>query len=307
MTPVAATIPPSASRNTVSVLMHGPVMAFVLACVLGLLLGLGACSEISDDESPAPAAVLEPASPGPATVVEPTSPVLDDPRLALARQLITGGGFEQAESWLDAMLVDHPGHPRLRFLRAVAIQKQKRYEVALVELDALAAEDVDFRDREAVDHFRGWCLFYLGRPREAEVAFARHLALQPDVADSEFGRGRALLELGRPAPAIVAFDRALALEAELPDRRRSRGKAWIRRGDALWELDRFEDATASFHKGVVQFPDHYEGWAKLATGHERLGDSEKATWARREHDRARMRLGLPVDVPASGGVTEPTG
>lgn len=261
-----------------------------------LAIGLGACTDISDGDS------------GVETSEESvgSSPSdLQDPRLELARQLIAGGGFDQAESVLDAVLVDHPGHPRPRFLRALAIQKQKRYEVALVELDALAAEGTEFRDRDAIDHFRGWCLFYLGRPREAEVAFARHLTLQPEVADSEFGRGRALLELGRPEPAVVAFDRALALEADRPDRRRSRGKAWIRRGDALWELDRLEEATSSFHKGVIQFPDHYEGWAKLATGHERLGDPEKAVWARREHDRARMRLGLSVDVPAAGEPTEP--
>ncbi len=296
--PTVAAIPFSANRIAAVVPLAGVRSASMWLSIWSLIWLLGGCTEISDGES---------TTTTPKTVIGTTAPPLDDPRLALARQLITGGGFDQAESVLDAMLVDHPGHPRVRFLRALAIQKQKRYEVALVELDALAAEGVAFRDREAIDHFRGWCLFYLGRPREAEVAFDRHLAVRPDVADSEFGRGRALLELGRPEPAVAAFDRALALEAQLPDRRRSRGKAWIRRGDALWALDRFEEATVSFHKGVVQFPDHYEGWAKLATGHERLGDPEKATWARREHDRARRRLGLSVDVPASGDAAESTG
>lgn len=220
---------------------------------------------------------------------------LQDQRLDLGLQLLSGGQFKDSQLVFEAVLADHPNHPRPRFLRALSIQKQKNYAPALREFDAILLDPREFTGRDSLDHFRGWCLFYLGRPREAEVAFATHLADQPDTPDSQFGRGRSLLELGRPEPALAAFDKALELEIAGAGRRRSIGKTWIRRGDALWELDRFEEATKSFHKGVIQFADHYEGWAKLARGHERLQDEEKAAWARGEEQRARRRLGVPID------------
>ena len=252
------------------------------------VLFLTACGELSD---------VEPASePVPAEVVavEP----LDDRRLDLGLQLLSGGKFEDARLAFEAVRSDHPNHPRPRFLRAISIQKQKNYAPALVEFDAILSDPRVFKGRESVDHFRGWCLFYLGRPREAEVAFETHLASRPGSPDSQFGRGRSLLELGQPESALIAFDQALELEAAGAGRRRSIGKTWIRRGDALWELDRFEEATKSFHKGVIQFADHYEGWSKLARGHERLGNPDKVAWARGEELRARRRVGVPVDGEA---------
>ncbi len=246
---------------------------------------LAACGQLSD-VTPAP----EPDSAESIAAVP-----LPDPRLDLGLQLLSGGQFEDSQLVFEAVLADHPNHPRPRFLRALSIQKQKNYAPALREFEAILQDPREFTGRDSLDHFRGWCLFYLGRPREAEVAFASHLASQPDTPDSEFGRGRSLLELGRPESALAAFDRALELEIAGAARRRSIGKTWIRRGDALWELDRFEEATKSFHKGVIQFADSYEGWAKLARGHERLKDQEKAAWARGEERRARLRLGVPID------------
>ncbi len=228
-----------------------------------------------------------------------------DPRFQLGRQLLLSGRYEEAEVVLTGLDGEGPRHPSVAFLLAVAIQKQKKYAPALARLDELATLSVDYPERRGLEHFRGWCLFYLGRPDEAAGAFEAHLAVQPDEADSHFGLGVSRLELGETEAALACFDRAIELDLAVvedrPDRRRDLGKAWIRRGDALWELGRFEAATASFHKGVIQFPDHYEGWAKLARGHERLGDSDKVAWAQREERNARVRVGAPVD----GDLTEP--
>ena len=249
------------------------------------ILFVASCDEISDVKSGAGTAPIK------VSAGEP----IQDRRLDLGLQLLSGGQFKDAQLVFEAVLTDQPNHPRPRFLRALSIQKQKNYAPALLEFDAILSDPREFTGRESADHFRGWCLFYLGRPREAEIAFTAHLANQPDAPDSQFGRGRSLLELGRPEPALAAFDQALKLEIAGAARRRSIGKTWIRRGDALWELDRFEEATKSFHKGVIQFADHYEGWSKLARGHERLQDEEKAAWARGEEQRARRRLGVPID------------
>ncbi|MBQ71881.1 MAG: hypothetical protein CMJ67_03145 [Planctomycetaceae bacterium] len=256
--------------------------------ILALVLGAG-CDEVSD------------LPPEPVASAKPSIRVesIDDRRIDLGLQLLERGRYPEAQVTFEAVIVDYPDHPRPRLLRAIAIQKQGNYAVALEELEALASTPVDFEGLDSVPHFRGWCLFYLGRPREAEVAFADHLASTPGSADSAFGRGVSLLELGRPDEALKVLDLALETETAGAKRRRSVGKIWIRRGDALWELGRIDDATHSFHKGVIQFPDHYEGWAKLARGHERLGDQDKVEWASREERNARLRVGAPV-VPEAG-------
>ncbi len=224
-----------------------------------------------------------------------------DPRFQLARQLLVSGRFAEAEVVFAALDAEGPRHPSVAFLHAIAIQKQKKYAAALTRLDELATLDVDYPERRGLDHFRGWCLFYLGRPAEAADAFAAHLAVQPDEPDSHFGLGVSRLELGETEASLACFDRAIEIDLGRDDRRRDLAKAWIRRGDALWELGRIEEATASFHKGVIQFPDHYEGWAKLARGHERLGDADKVAWATREERNARTRVGAPID----GDLVEP--
>lgn len=256
--------------------------------LVGLGFGVvGGCGEVSD---------VPPVS-GPSGETVSEQAPLEDRRLDLGLQLLAAGSHAEAQVVFEAVLVDHPEHPRPGFLRAVAIQKQGNYAVALEALDPLL-EVQGFDGRDSVDHFRGWCLFYLGRPREAEVAFARHLEATPASPDSAFGRGVALLELGRSEDALASLDQALELESAGKRRRRSIGKTWIRRGDALWELGRFDAATRSFHKGVIQFPDHYEGWAKLGRGHARAGDQQKVDWAQREERNARLRVGAPIDEEA---------
>jgi tetratricopeptide (TPR) repeat protein len=261
----------------------------------GLSSGCGP-GEPAEGPNPANSSTAEAASPAePAEAPREMLPPPTDQRFQLGRQLLVSGRFAEAEIVFEALQGDGPRHPSVAFLHAISIQKQKRYAAALDELDELATLSVDYPERRGLQHFRGWCLFYLGRPGEAAEAFAAHLAVQPDEPDSHFGLGVSRLELGETEAALTSFDRAIEIDLGREDRRRDLAKAWIRRGDALWELDRIEEATASFHKGVIQFPDHYEGWAKLARGHERLGDADKVAWAQREETNARRRVGAPID------------
>lgn len=276
------------------------------ALVAGLVVAaLGAGCGGEDAGTPAPEAGdrVSEAMPTPKTppASSPMLPPPADPRFELGRQLLVSGRYPEAEVVFESLAAEGPRHPSVAFLLAVAIQKQKRYAVALERLDELDGLSVDYPERSQLDHFRGWCLFYLGRPSDAADAFSAHLLVRPDEPDSHFGRGVSLLELGEPEAALASFDRAIEIDLGDPDRRRDLGKAWIRRGDALWELERLEEATASFHKGVIQFADHYEGWAKLARGHERLGDESKVDWARREERNARRRVGAPIDGETAPG------
>jgi tetratricopeptide (TPR) repeat protein len=275
--------------------------AGLLAIASGLSSGCGQ-GEPGVDPNPANSSTTQTASPAePAEAPREMLPPPADQRFQLGRQLLVSGRFAEAEVVFEALQSDGPRHPSVAFLHAISVQKQKKYAAALAELDELASLSVDYPERRGLQHFRGWCLFYLGRPGEAAEAFAAHLAVQPDEPDSHFGLGVSRLELGETEAALTSFDRAIEIDLGRDDRRRDLAKAWIRRGDALWELDRIEEATASFHKGVIQFPDHYEGWAKLARGHERLGDADKVEWATREERNARTRVGAPID----GDLVEP--
>ena len=224
---------------------------------------------------------------------------IDDEAAARILGLLQSGGFETAEAAAMARLEVDSEDARARFLLGVARQKQKRYAAGLAAIDEACASSIAFPERTHAGHFRGWCLFYLGRPEASAVAFRSHLEVMPDEADSHFGLGVALLETGEPEAALPAFESAIALNQAIPERRRDLAKALIRRGDAYWELDRIEDAQMSFQKGIVQFPDHYEGWAKLARAMDRLGDPVRAERARFEEQQARIRVGAPLGDPES--------
>ena len=277
----------------------------LLGLMMSLLaMGLPAC----DSNDPA---VLPEQGPGNNFAGEATARIdagsdnsqVEDPADAMLAQtalrMLDSGRFEEAEALLRNEIDESDERSRLQFLLGIAMQKQKRYGPAIARLDAALASGRAFPERRHAAHFRGWCLFYLGRPEASAVAFRSHLEVMPDEADSHFGLGVALLETGEPEAALPAFESAIALNQAIPERRRDLAKALIRRGDAYWELDRIEDAQMSFQKGIVQFPDHYEGWAKLARAMDRLGDPVRAERARFEEQQARIRVGAPLGDPES--------
>jgi tetratricopeptide (TPR) repeat protein len=278
----------------------GPRTAFLGSLCVLFVFGAAGCDPVDPSIRPAAGPRADVAGQAVGTdAVSPDNPdpaVLEETRLAeTALGLLDAGRYEQAEQLLRGEVDEHSEQDRLRFLLGIALQKQKRYGSALVELDRALESGRRFRERRHADHFRGWCLFYLGRPEAAAAAFRSHLEVMPGEADSHFGLGVALLESGDPEAALPAFESAIALTQTTPDRRRDLAKALIRRGDAYWELDRIEEAQASFQKGIVQFPDHYEGWAKLARAMDRLGDGERAERARYEEQQARIRVGATLD------------
>ena len=85
--------------------------------------------------------------------VSPDNPdpaVLEETRLAeTALGLLDAGRYEQAEQLLRGEVDEHSEQDRLRFLLGIALQKQKRYGSALVELDrAIGHNLLSCRGRE---------------------------------------------------------------------------------------------------------------------------------------------------------------
>ena len=130
---------------------------------------------------------------------------------------------------------------------------------------------------------QGFALHQAGRLAEAEEAYGRILAIDPDHADSRYllglifhqrgdaaqaihhidlaldknpanilalnSRGVALNALKRFDEALASYDRAIALQPDFVE-------ALLNRGNALKELQRLDEALASFDRALAVQPDH---------------------------------------------------
>ena len=223
------------------------------------------------------------------------TPSGDTPRFQIARRLLRSGDFAGTEVLLEAILKQQPDNARARFLLGVSIQKQKRYEAALVEFDAATKMNQSFPEQTHEDHFRGWCLYHLGRLNEAKAAFKVHAEDFPGEGDTQFGLGIIALDQGDLELAGTYLERAIELQSSLEGRKREVAKAHARLGDVQLGMDRLDDARESYHTAVKRWPDHYEAWSKLARVLDRVGEPEMAERARAEEVKARQRTGRPVE------------
>lgn len=218
----------------------------------------------------------------------------DDPRVDIAKELLRSHQYVQADVVLRAILSDRSSIGRARMLLGIAVQKQKHYAAALALLDEALATKQPFPEALHGGHFRGWCLYYLGRGAEAQAAFETHLALFPNEGDSHFGLGIIALESGQLDTAQQHLERAIELQTSAPARRRELAKAYARLGDVHLARGHIDDARAAYHTAVIRWPDHYEAWAKLARVLDRLDRGEEAARARIECEHARTRSGRSV-------------
>lgn len=179
------------------------------------------------------------------------------------------------------------------FLFGMTYHREKLYTEATPWLARAMAEMPGY---PPTYYFAGWGAYYLGRLDQAADLFARHLAWQPEAADSHFGLGLVDLEQGDPEAAIVRFDRSLELQPDDPDTdaaRRSRAKSHARRGDALAELDRLDEARDALTAAITLWPDHHEAWARLARVERRRGNPDAAAAAEASQRAALERIGGP--------------
>jgi tetratricopeptide (TPR) repeat protein len=238
-----------------------------------------------EDAAPTPP-VPEPAAVAP----EPLDPRVQDEIVLL----IERGKYDDARRRTGALLEQAPEDARLVLLLGLTYHKQRRYMAARPHFErarALAPE------LHVVDHFMGYCLYYVGDLDGARDAFERHLAADPDEADSHFGLGLVEMEEGRLDEAEARFHRAITLTERLrttrpaafASRRLDLAKSYARLADV--HLARGDAAAArdALVRAVEINPALYAAWFRLSTVHRRLGDDAAAAEALRVFEEARSR------------------
>ena len=182
------------------------------------------------------------------------------------------GNAEAALSWMGRALTANPDDPALLHANARLLLEQNQPGEAVQSLQHAVRVDPDAfeprrelaallmqlgRSAEAVPHYRK---LHDLKPSDPKTAAELGVAL---VAAGQFADGAALLEqslpgvpgdltalnalghaqlrLGNAAKALTLFDQLLAANKAYPP-------AWLARGDALMELDRFNEATEAYLK-----------------------------------------------------------
>lgn len=176
------------------------------------------------------------------------------------------GRDAEALADFDALVARTPDDPTALFNRATARLRLGRVAEAAQDLARAAAHDPDAADIRlqlvrarldlgepeaaladadtglaraddaALHNARGRALAALGRPSEAEAAFAAAIARDPALRDAHHNLGLARDDLGRPADALPAYAAASALDPADPEPRFCAALARLALGDlaAAW-------------------------------------------------------------------------
>jgi tetratricopeptide (TPR) repeat protein len=126
-------------------------------------------------------------------------------------------------------------------------------------------------------HFRGWALYWLGRPEDARYAFEQHLTLTPSEGDSHFGIGLIELESAHWNAAEVRFNTAINLQRDRDDRVDGVAKATARIAEVVEQRDgNLERAQALLADAINMQPNLYEAGFRRARLLRRLGRHNEA-------------------------------
>ncbi len=284
-------------------------------CLLALCLLLAACQRNSSEPAPAASGSASAHTSAPA-------PVTDAPEVA--PQEAAASPLEASPPAVDALPVCHAlgGSP---LDAARRYYDEERYEEALSCAAQAAALDPDNAEAHAE---RGMALGALGRVPDAQLAFARALAINPDSPDALLGAAhlyavdlpssrevdelgllyseRGLSTPGMPPEVVVEFalisamafndlgqsEDALARTAIVLAREPHNSEAAYERALALFELCRFTEAKTAF-TALLNDPIH------RAHAHQHMGLllEREGKWklAQQHFDKARELS--PADFP----------
>ncbi|HVE86896.1 MAG TPA: tetratricopeptide repeat protein [Myxococcales bacterium] len=238
-----------------------------------------------------------------------------------ARAALEQGDLATAERRALDALAEDPRDGGALLVLGLTRFKQGRPADALEALDrAAAAAAPDAPDLALLEYDRGSCLTALGRPGEAEQAFLRAAARDPELAPvAEVSAGLAALDAGALDRAKAAADRAAAhpgpaglteliadLRAQISaaegraaaDAAAEQADAAASEGMALFGAERYAEAVRSFLRAAELEPS--AGMHHLMAGASayHLGDSAAA--------RAQLEqaLGLELDPAAVAAARE---
>ncbi len=134
---------------------------------------------------------------------------------------------------------------------------------------------------------RGWVLSKAGRKEEAEAAYRRALALQPDDPVVMNNLGAVLLDLGRADEAESQFRRALAIRPGYADAENNLGAALERRG-------RTEEAERAYRRATAADPGSATALNNLGALALKQGKDDEARRALAKAHDLDPKLGAPV-------------
>lgn len=147
-----------------------------------------------------------------------------------------------------------------------ALQRQGKFAEAEVAFRKVLAQEPD--NAQAL-HLLGVTVGRMGRPQEAVIHFAAAAKLQPANPYFHTNLGHALLEAGRNAEALQSLERALHLKPDLVAAYRGRGIAQVR-------LNQAEAALDSFRKVAQLSPQDTQAQNDLGVILERTGQPLEA-------------------------------
>ena len=150
--------------------------------------------------------------------------------------------------------------------RGVELIEAQDYAGALAYFDEAIAE----RGGEAGFHFyRGWALSQLYQNEEAEQAFAKAVALEPENARYLDGYGVSLIYTGKDQQAYEMIDKAVKLEP-------LNGEYIGNRGFVLYLLNRHDEALPELERAIELAPDGTNAYYFAAIIQKERGALEEA-------------------------------
>lgn len=190
--------------------------------------------------------------------------------------LLLGSALERQENYAEASMEylavkeDSALYEQARLRAALLVEKQGRADVALAQLDAMAAAD-----EKSPEPFiaKGDLLRSKGRFAEAADAYGQALArVQPGKEHWPvyFMRGASYERTGQWALAEADFERALELDPEQPEVLNYLGYGWLSRGE------REEEARQMIERAYAARPDEPHIIDSMAWAHFVSGEYEEA-------------------------------
>ena len=157
-----------------------------------------------------------------------------DPALQDAWSFIRSGRPDVARVRIRGTVTGEDFPAQAAFLMGLTHHVEKHYSRSLPWLERAC----EHRDTyPPAWHFRGWALYWLGRPDEARLAFEHHLMLTPDEGDSHFGIGLIDLEAAQWDAAEARFNTAIDLQRGRTDRIDGVAKATARIAEVVQQRD----------------------------------------------------------------------
>ena len=141
------------------------------------------------------------------------------------------GEYERALKDYDAVLSVYPDIERARFLKALALERMKKYGAAREIIDELATARPD---DPVLWLAQGWLDYKTDKVREGEALLVRYVQTKPDDAEGHYKLATLYAGRRKSSEALAQLRRALELDY-------ARTTAWLRT-DAEW--DRYRDAKS---------------------------------------------------------------